>query len=87
MEKRNVTYILRCCDGTLYTGWTNDIKKRLTAHNSGLGSKYTKPRLPVELAYIEEHTTKQRAMQREYEIKRLSRSKKLELINKNSTCE
>ena len=53
------TYILRCADGTLYTGWTNDIEKRLAAHNAGKGAKYTKPRLPVELVYFEKHETKE----------------------------
>lgn len=77
---RPCTYILRCSDGTLYTGWTNDIKRRLEAHNSGKGAKYTKPRRPVALAYIEYFDTKEEAMSREYAIKRLTRAKKEELI-------
>ena len=55
----NYTYILHCADGTLYCGWTNDLKKRLHAHNSGTGAKYTKSRRPVTLAYYEAFGTKQ----------------------------
>ena len=76
----NYTYILSCSDGTLYTGWTNDLKKRLKAHNDGKGAKYTKTRRPVSLVYHEEFDTKEEAMKREYAIKKLSRTKKLELI-------
>ncbi len=79
----NYTYILRCGDGTLYTGWTNDLEKRLAAHQAGKGGKYTRSRLPVELVYHEEHPTKESAMAREWEIKhRLTRAEKLSLINK-----
>ena len=76
----NYTYILHCADGTLYCGWTNDLKKRLHAHNSGTGAKYTKSRRPVTLAYYEAFGTKQEAMKREYAIKQLPRKKKEELI-------
>ena len=76
----NYTYILRCADGTLYTGWTNDLEKRLASHNAGTGSKYTRVRRPAELVYFEEFDTKEQAMSREWHIKRLSRDKKLELI-------
>lgn len=79
-ENRNVTYILRCSDGTLYTGWTNNIEKRLEAHNAGKGGKYTRVRTPVELVYLEEHETKQEAMSREVHIKQLSRKEKEALI-------
>ena len=65
----NYTYIVKCSDETLYTGWTNNLKKRLEAHNSGKGAKYTKNRRPVELVYFEEYDTKQEAMKREYAIK------------------
>ena len=75
----NYTYILRCADGTLYTGWTNDLTKRLAAHNAGKGAKYTKPRRPVELFYFECFDTKEEAMQRECAIKRLTRQEKLNL--------
>ncbi len=78
--KQNVTYILRCSDGTLYTGWTNNITKRLEAHNAGKGGKYTRVRTPVELVYLEEHETKQEAMSREVQIKQLSRKEKDRLI-------
>ena len=76
----NYTYIVRCADGTLYTGWTNDLEKRLHAHNSGVGAKYTRSRRPVELVYYEEHETKEEAMRREWYIKHLSREKKTELM-------
>lgn len=79
--QRNYTYIVKCSDETLYTGWTNNLKKRLEAHNSGKGAKYTKNRRPVELVYFEEYDTKQEAMKREYAIKQLSRQKKLALIH------
>ena len=79
-ENRNVVYILRCSDGTLYTGWTNNIKKRLEAHNAGKGGKYTRVRTPVELVYLEEYRTKQEAMSREVMIKQLTRKEKEELI-------
>ena len=76
----NYTYIVKCSDETFYTGWTNDLKKRIEMHNSGKGAKYTKARLPVELVYYEAFDTKEEAMSREWHIKRLSRSKKQKLI-------
>ncbi len=76
----NYTYILKCRDGSLYTGWTNDIEKRVIAHNGGRGAKYTKSRRPVELVYYEEFGTKEEAMRREYAIKHMSRQKKEILI-------
>ena len=79
----NYTYILKCNDNTLYTGWTNNLEKRLEAHNTGKGAKYTKPRLPVELVYYESFETKQEAMKRECEIKKLKRKQKEELIHQN----
>ena len=81
----NYTYIVKCSDETLYTGWTNNLKKRLEAHNSGTGAKYTKNRRPVELVYFEEYDTKQEAMKREYAIKQLSRQKKLALIHSHQS--
>jgi len=75
----NYTYLLRCADGTLYCGWTNNPKKRLAAHQSGRASRYTASRRPVELVYLEVFETKQEAMKREAAIKRLSRREKLEL--------
>ena len=77
----NYTYIVRCADGTLYTGWTNDLKKRIKAHNSGKGAKYTKTRRPVELVYFEHFATKEEAMSREYHIKQLKRAHKQALID------
>jgi len=77
----NYTYILRCADGTLYTGWTNDLERRLAAHNGGTASKYTRSRRPVELAYWESFGTKEEAMRREWHIKQLSRKDKLALIS------
>ena len=73
-------YLLRCSDGSLYCGWTNDLEKHLVAHNSGKGAKYTKTRKPVELVYSEELPDKSSALKREYEIKHLSRAEKLRLI-------
>ena len=73
-------YILECCDGTLYTGWTNDIEKRLKAHNAGTASKYTRSRTPVTLVYSEALPTREKALSREIQIKRLTKEKKLELI-------
>ena len=78
-------YMLRCRDGSLYTGWTNDLEKRLKAHNSGSASKYTRTRLPAELVYFEEWESKEAAMSREWHIKRLSREEKLKLIENRST--
>ena len=76
----NYSYILKCKDDSLYTGWTNDLKKRITSHNAGKGAKYTKARRPVELVYYEEFQTREEAMKREYAIKQLSRKEKEALI-------
>ena len=73
-------YILRCADGTLYTGITNDLSHRLAAHNGGKGAKYTRSRRPVELVYAEGQPDKSAALRRELEIKALSRAEKLNLI-------
>jgi putative endonuclease len=81
-QHMNYTYIVKCNDGSLYTGWTNDLEKRMEAHNSGQGAKYTRGRSPVELVYFEVYDTKEEAMSREWHIKRLSRVQKLELIGK-----
>lgn len=72
--------MLKCRDGSLYTGWTTDLDKRVTCHNEGKGAKYTRARRPVELVYFEQFKTKEEAMRRECEIKKLSRKKKEELI-------
>ena len=78
----NYVYILECIDNSLYTGYTNNIEKRLKTHNSGKGSKYTRCRLPVKLIYYETFETKVEAMKREYYIKQLSRVDKLKLIGR-----
>ncbi|WP_296067450.1 GIY-YIG nuclease family protein [uncultured Mediterraneibacter sp.] len=78
----NYTYILKCRDGSLYTGWTNDLEQRVAAHNTGKGAKYTKARRPVELVYFEEFETKEQAMKREYVIKQMARKDKLELVQR-----
>ena len=75
-----LVYILRCGDGTLYTGCTNDLPRRLRAHQSGRGAKYTRSRLPVELVYQEELPDQSAALRREAAIKRLDRRRKLALI-------
>lgn len=82
MDKKNYTYILKCADGTLYCGWSNDLEKRLKVHNEGKGAKYTRSRLPVTLAYYEEFESSIEAQKREYQIKKLTRSQKMELIEK-----
>ena len=74
-------YILRCGDGSLYAGYTDDPARREVVHNSGKGAKYTRSRLPVQLVYTECFETKGEAMHREAEIKRLTRIEKLALIN------
>ena len=79
---KNFTYIVECSDHTLYTGWTNDLEKRIEAHNTGKGAKYTKTRRPVRLVYFETFATKGEAMSREYHIKRMSRQEKIKLISK-----
>ena len=73
-------YLLRCADGTLYTGFTNDLARRLAAHNAGRGAKYTRGRRPVELVYWESFSNKSSALRREYAIKQLPRRQKLTLI-------
>ncbi len=75
-----VVYILQCADGTLYTGWTTDLERRLQAHNSGRGARYTRGRRPVRLAYREEQSDRSAAQRREAAIRRLSRADKLKLI-------
>ena len=73
-------YVLRCGDGSLYTGWTNDLEQRLAAHQGGKGAKYTKGRTPIELVYFEELPDKSAALRRENELKKLTKNKKEELI-------
>ena len=75
-------YIVECSDGTYYTGYTNNIKKRIIAHNEGKGAKYTRGRGPVALKHQESYKTKSEAMSREYTIKKLTRTEKQKLILK-----
>ncbi len=73
-------YMLRCKDGSLYTGWTNDLEHRLAMHNSGRGAKYTRGRGPLKLVYSEELPDKEAALRRECAIKKLRREQKLALL-------
>jgi len=75
-----LVYVLRCGDGSLYTGITNDPERRLTAHGNGVASRYTRSRLPVEMIYREEAADRSTALQREAAIKKMSRNEKLRLI-------
>ena len=75
-------YIVKCSDGTYYTGYTNDLEKRLLAHNAGKGAKYTRNRLPVEMVYFEEYEDNSEAMKSEYAIKRLTRKQKEKMISR-----
>lgn len=88
VNKKNNTgwylYIVCCNDKSLYTGVTNDLKKRITKHNSGKGAKYTASRRPVVLKYTELHQTKSDALKRERQIKNLTRQEKINLINSSS---
>jgi putative endonuclease len=75
-------YIAECDDGTLYTGYTINLEKRIEAHNIGKGAKYTRGRTPIVLKYYEEFNSKSNALKRESEIKKMSKLKKIELIEK-----
>lgn len=84
-NRRWLVYILRCSGGSLYTGITNDLPKRLKAHNAGKASRYTRSRLPVALAYIEPQKSKSTALKREAAIKKLSRPQKDRLLTTKPT--
>jgi len=73
-------YILECADGTFYTGWTTDPKRRVSQHNKGIGAKYTNTRRPVKLVYLEPHPNRRDAMQRELAIKKMKRVQKSRLV-------
>ena len=75
-----VIYIVECADKTLYTGWTTDVARRVKEHNGTRGAKYTRIHGPVRLVYTEEQPNRSAAMKRERQIKRLSRDRKLKLI-------
>ncbi|MGN0298995.1 MAG: GIY-YIG nuclease family protein [Lachnospiraceae bacterium] len=80
----NYTYIVECADGTWYTGWTNNLDKRIKTHNAGKGGKYTRSRLPVHLIYFEEYEDEHTARSRECVIKGLSRTQKEALVFHNN---
>lgn len=75
-------YMLRCSDNSIYSGYTNDLEKRLEVHNSGKGAKYTRARLPVELEYFEEFDDKKEALKREREFKKYSHAEKENIIKR-----
>lgn len=81
--RRWIVYILQCADGSFYTGYTDDVEKRVKKHNAGKGAKYTRSRLPVKLIWTEVYTTKSDAMKRERQIKRLDRKVKEALVGLN----
>ncbi|MBZ2147172.1 GIY-YIG nuclease family protein [Streptococcus gordonii] len=80
MEAKAYMYVLECADGTLYTGYSTDVKKRLAVHNAGKGAKYTRARLPVKLLYHEEYPDKSSAMSAEALFKQKTRQEKLAYI-------
>lgn len=75
----NYAYLVHCSDGSYYAGWTNDLEKRVKAHNNGTGAKYTKTRRPVVLVYAEAFDTKSEAMKREAALKKLKHKEKAAL--------
>lgn len=79
-EYEHVVYMLKCKDNTLYTGYTNNLTRRLQMHTEGKGAKYTRGRGPFEVVFKEAYSTKKKAMQREYQLKQLSRKNKQQLI-------
>ena len=87
MDKKHYVYILKCADGTYYTGYTTDPKRRTQVHNSGKGAKYTRARIPVELIYTEEYNDKIEAQRREYAIKQLTRAEKEALMDEKKMVE
>ena len=76
----NYAYLLLCADGSLYAGWTNDLRRRLHAHNEGTGAKYTRARRPVRLVYAEAFDTKEEAQKRECQIKKLRHKQRISLV-------
>ena len=82
MEKTWYLYILACGDGTLYTGITDDVQRRLKAHSQGKGAKYTRGRGPLKLVHQESCGSHSEALKREIEVKKLTRAKKMEMIEK-----
>lgn len=82
MHARFFAYIVQCRDGTLYTGFTTDVGRRVRTHNRGKGAKYTRSRLPVALVWFKEFSSKSEAMRAEYQIKQLTRKEKIKLFTK-----
>ncbi|MBR5910197.1 MAG: GIY-YIG nuclease family protein [Schwartzia sp.] len=80
-------YIVECADGTLYSGWTNDLEKRIAAHNAGDGAKYTRSRRPVKLRYYETFEEKSKALRRECALKKLTRAEKIALIESGAVVD
>lgn len=80
MSRPCYCYIVECADGTYYTGWTVDPKKRVAVHNKGRGARYTRMRLPVRLVYVEEQPDRLTAMKREHAIKKMTRAGKKRLF-------
>ena len=83
MDHKAYMYVVECCDGTYYTGYTTDVKKRIAVHNSGKGAKYTRARLPVKLIYVEGFDSKEEAMSAEALLKRKKRPQKESYLNDN----
>ncbi|WP_102348012.1 GIY-YIG nuclease family protein [Bacillus sp. Marseille-P3661] len=86
-NNKHYIYILECNDGTYYTGYTNNLEKRLDKHQSGKGAKYTRGRIPVKLIYSRSFNSKTAAMQEEYRIKQLTRHQKEQYVNLNNDKE
>ena len=83
MDHKAYMYVVECCDGTYYTGYTTDVKKRIAVHNSGKGAKYTRARLPVKLIYVEGFDSKEEAMSAEPHLKRKKRAQKERFLSEN----
>jgi len=82
-EGEHYVYILKCRDGTYYTGYTTDVERRVEEHNAGEGAKYTRSRTPVEVVHVEVFDTRSAAMSREYRIKQFRRSRKERLVGED----
>ncbi|BBP10192.1 MULTISPECIES: GIY-YIG nuclease family protein [Streptococcus] len=83
MDHKAYMYVVECCDGTYYTGYTTDVKKRIAVHNSGKGAKYTRARLPVKLIYVEGFDSKEEALSAEALLKRKKRPQKEQFLSEN----
>ena len=83
MDHKAYMYVVECCDGTYYTGYTTDVKKRIAVHNSGKGAKYTRARLPVKLIYVQGFDSKEEAMSAEVLLKRKKRPQKERFLSDN----